>query len=282
MALVHVKDRRLHAELAQQANPADAQQNFLHDAHGVVAAINARGQIAEMLGVFRAVGIEQIHRHAPDVHAPGLKEDAVHVNFHVAYERLAVGIQHGFERHIFRIHQIVEFGLPVVRVNGLLEIAFAVKQTDADKAKSEVAGGFGVVAGQDAEAARRNRQRLVKAKFGGKIRDGILEQLRRVHLSPGVFAGEIVLEIMQYRAGALLKVGVLQAHAQLVFRDFAQNGGGVVIKVLPGCAARVPEINPAPPGPSSTTNCGTICSSRPPARSIPRLREVSLSYVFGL
>ncbi len=60
-------------ERAQQPHAADAQQHFLHDARGAVAAINAQRQIAEMLLVLRAVGIEQINRHAADVHAPGLK-----------------------------------------------------------------------------------------------------------------------------------------------------------------------------------------------------------------
>ena len=104
------------------------------------------------------------------------------------HERLAVGAEHRFQRHVFRVHQIVEFGLPVVRVNGLLKIAFAVEQADADEAEAEVAGGFGVVAGEDAEAAGGDRQRFMKTKLGGKIRDGILEQLRRVHVSPGGFA----------------------------------------------------------------------------------------------
>jgi len=121
----------------------------------------------------------------------------------------------------------------------------------------------------------------VKTKFGGKISDGVLEQVRRVHVSPGGFALEIQLEIEQHGQGAMLKVGILQAHAQFVFRDFAQNGGGRCDKDFASCAARVPEINPAPPDPSSTTNCGTTCSGPKPAGSIPCPREVSLSYVVG-
>ena len=131
------------------------------------------------------VGVQQIDRHASDVHAPRLETDAVHVDFHVQHERLAVGIQHRLKRRVLRIHQVVKFGLPVVRVDGLLEIAFAVEQTDADEAEAEVAGGFGMVAREDAEAAGRNRQGFVKTEFGGEIGDGILEQLRRVHMTPG-------------------------------------------------------------------------------------------------
>ena len=188
VAFVHVEDRRLHAELAQQADAADAEQDFLHHPHRAVAAINARRQIAEMLGVVGMVGVQQIDRHAPDVHAPRLEEDPVHVDLHLQHQRLAVHVQHGFQRHGLRVHQIVKFGLPVVRVDGLLEITFAVEQPDADEAQAEVAGGLGVVAGENAQAAGGNGQRFVEAELGGEIRDGILEQRRRVQMAPGGFA----------------------------------------------------------------------------------------------
>ena len=62
------------AQRAQQPHAADAQQNFLHDARGAVAAVNAQGQIAEMLFVLGQIRVEQINRHAADIHAPGLED----------------------------------------------------------------------------------------------------------------------------------------------------------------------------------------------------------------
>ena len=62
VAFVHVEDRRLHAQRAQQPHAADAQQHLLHDARRAVAAIDAQGQVAEMLLVLRAVGVQQIDR----------------------------------------------------------------------------------------------------------------------------------------------------------------------------------------------------------------------------
>jgi hypothetical protein len=73
VALVHVERGWLDAQRAQQAHAADAEQGFLHDARGAVAAIDARGQVAEMLFVLRQVGVEQIDRHAAHVDAPDLK-----------------------------------------------------------------------------------------------------------------------------------------------------------------------------------------------------------------
>jgi hypothetical protein len=154
MAFVQVEHGRLHAERAQEAHAADAQQDFLHDAHGAVAGVGARSQVAEMLRVFRQIRVEQIHRDATGVDTPGAKINAVHADFRVADKRLAVGVEHGLERHVLRVNHRVVFGLPVVGINRLLEIAFAVKKADADEAEAEVAGGLGVVAGQNAEAAR--------------------------------------------------------------------------------------------------------------------------------
>jgi len=153
MSLVHVKDRRLHAELAQQADPADAEQDFLHDAHRAVAAINARGQIAKMLGVFRAVGVQQIDRHAPDIYAPGLKEDAVHVNF-TSHTRVG-------RWRPARVRAARFAGSPGCSIRSAscsnqwpAGNNLRGKQSNTDEAEAEVAGGFRVVAGQDAEAAR--------------------------------------------------------------------------------------------------------------------------------
>ena len=252
VALVHVKHRGLDAERAQQPHAADAQQNFLHDARRAVAAIDPRGEIAEMLVVFRQIGVEQIDRHAPDVDAPGLERHVFHVDLDAAHEPFALGVQHRFQRHVLRIDQIVKLRLPVVRVNRLLEIALAVKQADADKAEAKVARGFGVVARQDAEAARRNRQRLVETELGGKIGDRILVQLRRVLVPPRVLLVEIRLEIVQHGAGVRLEARLLQMHAQFVIRHLAQNGDGVVKQVLPAARRQFLEqilrlLVPRPP-----------------------------------
>jgi hypothetical protein len=63
------------AEGAQQPDAADTQEDFLHDARGAVAAVDAQGEIAEMGLVLGAIGVEQVHRHAPDIHAPSVEED---------------------------------------------------------------------------------------------------------------------------------------------------------------------------------------------------------------
>ena len=51
----------------------------------------------------------------------------------------------------------------------LPEIALVVEQADADQRNAEVGGALDVVAGEHAEAAGINRQRLVQAELGGEI-----------------------------------------------------------------------------------------------------------------
>ena len=50
--------------------------------------------------------------------------------------------------------------------------------------------------------------------------------------SPSVLFLEVAVEGAQDTPDALRKIGVLQADAQFVIRDFVQHGDGVVIKVL--------------------------------------------------
>ena len=233
MAFVHVEGGRRDAERAQQAHAADAQQHFLHDPRGAVAAINAVGQVAEMLLVLRQIRVQQIERHAPDIHAPDLEVHHVQADFHGADEPFAIRIQHRLQRHVVRIHRIVVFRLPVVGVNGLLKIALPVKQADADKSQAEIAGGLGMVAGQDAEAAGGNRQRFVQAKLRREIRDGVLEQLGRILMAPGVLVRQVGLKLAKHAADAIREARFLEMNPQLIFRDLAQDGHGVVPEVLP-------------------------------------------------
>ena len=85
-------------------------------------------------------------------------------------------VEDRFDREVSRVEQRVIIDLPVVMVERLLEIAFAVENAHADKAKSQVAGGFSMIAGQNAEASRGYGQCFVKAKFGSEIGDRILQK----------------------------------------------------------------------------------------------------------
>jgi hypothetical protein len=207
---------------------------------------------SETLFVFRQVRVQQINGDAPDIYAPDLEGHQIQADLDGADQPPALGVQQRFERDVVRVNRIVVFRLPVVGINRLLEITFAVKQADADKTETEVAGGFRVVAGQDAEAAGGNRQRFVKAEFGGEISDGIFVQFGGVRVTPGFLVAQIIVKVAQDRADAGGEVHILQAGAKFLLGNFAQHGHGVVKHVLPAARREFVEevlglLVPAPP-----------------------------------
>ena len=66
-----------------------------------------------------------------------------------------------------------------VRVDRLAEVAAAVEEPDADERQGHVAGGLHVVAGEDAEAAGVDAQRLVEAVLGAEVGDRARRAARR-------------------------------------------------------------------------------------------------------
>jgi hypothetical protein len=78
----------------------------------------------------------------------------------------------------------------------------------------------------------------VKTELSGKIRDRVLEQLRRVFAAPGLALLQVTIEVVEHGADLPGKITILQAHAQFVIRHFMQHGDGVVIKVLPAAGGQ--------------------------------------------
>ena len=53
---------------------------------------------------------------------------------------LALLVEDRFEGKVSRVELGVVFGLPVLMVDGLLEVTFAVEEADADEPEPEIAG----------------------------------------------------------------------------------------------------------------------------------------------
>ena len=233
VSLVHVKGGGLDAQRAEQAHAADAEHDLLHDARAAVTAVHAQGQVAIMLLVLGQIRVEEQHRHAPDVHAPRLEFHHAQADLDRADDGLARLVRHRLDRKILRAKVSVVVHLPALVTDGLLEVTFAIEQADADEAEVEIAGGLGVVAREDAQAAGGDGQRFMEAKLGAEIGDGIFLQCARVAAAPGVRALEVFVEVGQHPAHAFAEGRVLQMRAQLLLGDFAQDGHGVVVKILP-------------------------------------------------
>ena len=171
---------------AEQPDPADAEQEFLHDAGRAVAAVNAPGQVAVELLILRPVAVEQVDGTTADVDAPGLEVDAGQVDLHAADHRIPDVVQHRFERQCLGIEEGVVLGLPIVLVDRLLKVALAVEEADADESKPQIACGTGVVSSQDSQASGRDREGFVEADLGREVGDRVGQQLRCVFPCPGV------------------------------------------------------------------------------------------------
>ena len=91
----------------------------------------------------------------------------------------------------------------------------------------------------------------METELGGKIGDRMLGEGGHVLPAPGVLVRHVGIEIPQHLAHAAGELRVLQAHAQLVIGNFAQDGDGIVIEVLPAAGGEFLEnlLRPLVPGP---------------------------------
>ena len=171
MPLVHVPDRGVDAERAQRAHAAHAEHDLLAQPHLAAAHVEDAGDGPVRGVVERDVGVEHEHGHAADLGLPhrGLHDAAGQVDGHG--EHAAPRRLHGQDGQPREVVVGVDVLLEAVRVHGLAEIAGAVEEADADQGHPEVARRLAVVAGEDAEAARVDAERLVDAELHREVGD---------------------------------------------------------------------------------------------------------------
>ena len=177
--LVHVVARRTQVHGAQQAHAAAAQHDLLLDPHLALAAVEVARDRAVLFAVLRHVGVEQVERHAADARAPRAQHDLATRHRHAHLERAAVGPADEVDRQLGRAVLPVDGDLLAVARELLLHVAEAIEQPDADQRHVQVARGLEVVAREDAEAARVDRQRVVHAELRREVGDRVLAVERR-------------------------------------------------------------------------------------------------------
>ena len=172
MALVHVPDRGVDAERAQGAHAADAEHDLLAQAHLAPAHVEDAGDRPVGGVVERDVGVEHQHRHAgppaPSTprrarRGPGRSMGTVSTP--------PAGRLHGQDGQPREVVVGVDVLLEAVGVHRLAEVARAVEQAHADERHAEVARRLAVVAGEDAEAARVDAERLVDPELHREVGD---------------------------------------------------------------------------------------------------------------
>ena len=98
------------------------------------------------------------------------------------------GMMHGWPSGVIagsigafsQFEPLVRFLLPALRRHALVEVALRIHEADADERHAEVARFLADVAGEHAEAAGVDRQRLVQRELGGEVGDragGVVEAL---------------------------------------------------------------------------------------------------------
>ena len=166
---VEVPDGRLDAHRPQHAHAADAEDDLLLDAGFAVAAVEPGRQLAVPRRVLVEVGVEQVELHVADADPPDRRQHRAIAERHRGDARLAVGGDGGFDRGVGPVDALVVFLLPAVVGDALVEVSLRVHEADADQRQAQVAGLLAVVAGQHAEAAGVDRQRLVQRELGREV-----------------------------------------------------------------------------------------------------------------
>ena len=137
-------------------------------------------------------------------------------------------------------------------VEALPEVALVVVEADADQRDAEVGGRLDVIAGQDAEAARVDRQRLVQPELGREVGDRPRPQHAGVALAPGVARPEVFLEAAVGVVDAAVQRQLRGALVDGRDRQLLQQRDRIVPETAPQAGIEVAEqagrvLVPAPP-----------------------------------
>src|SRR3954469_19840304 len=170
MSFVHVEHVRLNPERGESFHAADSEHDFLAHTHLEIAAVKLCGDASVLRVVLRNVRVEQIDVDATDAQFPNPGE-----NFSIENrnrnEKLHFPPTSFADRQGGKILVQVNCCLNAVLIDLLPEVAMAIEETHRNKIQIKIARRFTMIAGQNAEAARVIRNRFVKTKLGGKVRD---------------------------------------------------------------------------------------------------------------
>src|SRR5439155_7154194 len=177
---IQMKNRRRNLQVVQQAHAANSQSHFLHETRFAIAAVKMTGNQSIDLFIVADVGVQQVERNPADVCLPDarLHGSTAHIDFNK--QRNAFASPHQFQREFADVAFAISFLLPALRIDALLEIAIAIKQTDSNQRQIQIARRLQMVARQNAQAAGIKWQRAMDAELRTKIGDWIDTVDRRI------------------------------------------------------------------------------------------------------
>src|SRR5215475_6642958 len=165
MPFVQVQYARCNTKRFQGSEPSDTKQQFLPDADAAVAAVEPRHEIAIFGGVPRNIGVEKQQIATPDFKSPDPGAYRTAPGFDLHSYGLAVRSDSDFHRQRVHIGFEVVLLLPPIPVKPLAEIALTIIQTNTDQGDIEIGSALDVVAREDTETSRINRDRLMQAEL---------------------------------------------------------------------------------------------------------------------
>ena len=171
MAFVHVEHGRCHTDRVQGAQPADAQQQLLPQASLTIAAVERCGDVAQLGRVFVDVRVEQVERYASNLCTPDRGVYLCPRHRHLDAQLGPVRAELFVDRHVRPVVGRVELLLPTIDVERLAEVAVAIEQTDTHQRQAKIGCRFEVIAGQDAQPARVDRERRVEPELEREVGD---------------------------------------------------------------------------------------------------------------
>ena len=177
---VQVPHRRLDAERAQHTHAADAEDDLLLDSRLAIAAVQAGRQLPIPRRVLLEVGVEQEQPDAADANAPHRRQHRAIAERHGGERWLAVPRNRRVDWRVGPFESFVVLLLPAFVRNALVEVALRVHEPDADQRHAEVAGLLAVIAGEHAQAAGIDGQRLVQRELRREVRDDLAVERRTV------------------------------------------------------------------------------------------------------
>ena len=198
VALVEVPDRRRQSERPQRANATDAQHDLLVEPHLAAADVQDVGDRPVVVRVRGRVRVEQEDRHAAHLGQPDRDGQVATGQLDGHRQRDARRVLDAAERQPAQVVVGVVVLLVAVGVDRLAEVALAIEEPHADRRQGHVAGRLHVVAGQHAEPARVDPERLVEAVFGAEVGDRPVQGLAVAAMEPVVRAvGHVLVEARQ-------------------------------------------------------------------------------------
>ena len=207
--------------------------------HLAAADVQDVGDRAIGLVVVGQVRVQEQDRDAADLGDPHRHDQVATGQRNADLERFAIRVRGVQQRQPTDVVVRVGMLLVAVRVDRLAEVALAVQEPDPDERQGHVAGRLHVVAGEDAEAAGVDPERLVEAVLGAEVGDRAAQLGRVLAVEPVVRAvGQVAVELPDDRLVLGHEPGVVE---ELCVADLPFEEGHGVPVASPGHAVHPAE-----------------------------------------